>query len=369
MNRPPVKQKTGGKTEITLLKILLWIYIVLCIIIAGFNYGASNKVSPATAELFTKIWHIYENQVKTLFIAAGIFLTWRVIRRSNGFSMRKNNLIGFLIAALIVHIALPIVLNNNEVYFFTMPLPWTTTPIQLLDTQSGFYLSRAPVRGIGGISAILVFYLIYSMVIFVGTLLFGRRLQCATVCLFNGFVAEVFSPALPLTGRKKRFGQRALRLLTAVKWVFFTLAVFFTVWWILSLTGVVDTAANGTLAAVENYKYLLGELFAAMFFWIVISGRTYCYYCPLGTLLSFLSRAAGQQIKTDNTNCIRCGRCSAACPMTIDVMHSAQDAKPVTNLRCVGCGHCVDTCPTGTLSYSTRFLNGCKRLTQRRRRR
>src|SRR5665648_900172 len=85
--------------------------------------------------------------------------------------------------------------------------------------------------------------------------------------------------------------------------------------------------------------------------------RGYCYYCPLGTVLSLLSKLAGQKIITDKSECIKCNRCNIACPMTIDIKTKAQIGQVVTDSRCVGCGHCVDSCPTETLGYSTKFLD------------
>lgn len=94
-----------------------------------------------------------------------------------------------------------------------------------------------------------------------------------------------------------------------------------------------------------------------MFFWIAFVGRGYCFYCPLGSMLSLLGKVARQKIDTDNTSCIQCNLCNSICPMSIDIKSMAQNGKPVTALRCVGCGHCVDACPTRTLSYTTKFLD------------
>jgi ferredoxin-type protein NapH len=92
-----------------------------------------------------------------------------------------------------------------------------------------------------------------------------------------------------------------------------------------------------------------------MFFWIIITGRGYCYYCPVGTVTGLLGRAAGQRIITDISECINCGKCNKACPMSIDINRQAVTGNTVTDLNCVGCGHCIDACPTGTLAYFTRF--------------
>lgn len=343
--------------ELKILKIILGVYIILCIIIAGLNYGYASKASPQAAAFITWFWHFYENWVKTLFIIVGSFLTLRIVGKSKITTMRKRNLIGFIIAALVVHIICPLFLNNKELYFFTMPLPWTTTSLQVLSPDSSFYISRFPIWGASGISAAFIFYLCFSALIILGTLLLGRRWQCSTLCLFNGFAAEVFEPAIPLVGKTKEVDKRRLKIFSILRWVFFAIALFFTLWWILFLSGIPVGENVKLMGKIENYKYLTTELLMAMFFWVAFIGRGYCYYCPLGTVLGFIGKIADQKITTNNTNCIQCNQCNKVCPMSIDIKDKAMEGGEVKELRCVGCGHCVDACPTRTLSYSTRFLN------------
>lgn len=129
-------------------------------------------------------------------------------------TLRKKNLIGFAISALVVHIVMPLIISNKELYFFSMPLPWSTTALQLLYSESFFYLSRSPIWGGIGIMSALIFYVSYSVIVIVGTLLLGRRWQCSTLCLFNGFASEVFDPAFPLIGEPKEVKPRTLKFFT-----------------------------------------------------------------------------------------------------------------------------------------------------------
>lgn len=347
----------GTNKELTILKTILWIYIIFCFIIAGLNYGYVKTAPESTAKIIAWIWHFYENWIKTIFIIVASILTIRIIKRSKRTQMRKRNLIGFIIAALIVHIVFPLILNNKELYFFAMPLPWTTTPLQLLYENSSFYASRFPHWGVTGITASLIFYVFFSGIVIIGTLFFGRRWQCSTICLFNGFASEVFAPAFPLIGKKKKVQPITVRILTIIKWIIFILALFFAVYWVLLLFGVPIFGDYNLISKLEIFKYLSAELLMMMFFWIVFIGRGYCYYCPLGTLLGFIGKFAGQKLITNNTKCINCNQCNQACPMTIDIKSKALKGEPVTSLRCVGCGHCVDACATETLSYSTAFLS------------
>ena len=342
--------------EIKLLKSILLVYIAMALVIAGLNYGYVDRATPAVAEFISWLWHFYENWIKMLFIVCGSFLTLRILSPSVRTAMRERNLQGFIIFALIVHIVGPAILGISELYLFSMPLPWTTTPLQLYYQEGSFYLSHFPFWGATGISAALTFYFLVSVIVLAGTLLLGRRWQCSTLCLFNGFASEVFSPAFPLIGKKKKVTPVIIKLFSVLRWIFLLIALFFSLLWLLVALNMPPGFSLEFLSQIEVYKYLGTELLATMFLWIIFTGRGYCYYCPLGTVLSFISRVAGQKIITDKTDCIKCNKCNQVCPLAIDIKSSAEEGLPVQNLRCVGCGHCIDSCPTETLSYRTSFL-------------
>lgn len=342
-----------------LLKLILGIYILLAIVIAGLNYGYARNAPENIASIINWVWVIYENWIKAAFILIGSFLTLKIIGASERTTLRKQNLIGFIIAALAVHILIPLLVNNYDLYFYAMPFPWTTTPLQLLDPNSSLYVSMVSSWGGGAIFSSLSFFAAISFVVFIGTLLYGRRLQCSSICLFNGFAAEVFDPAIPLIGKSRRIKPRTIRFMKVVRWVFFAVALFFIAYWLMHLVGVSIIPNIGTITGIESYKYLVGELLLCLFFWVAFVGRGYCYYCPLGTVLSGVGSLGGQKIITNNTKCIQCNKCNEICPMSIEIKGKAISGESVKDLKCVGCGHCVDVCPTKTLSYSTRFVAFC----------
>lgn len=344
--------------EILVIKILLAVYIIFCLIIAGLNYGYAPTASPEIQKLINTIWHIYENQFKTSLIVICSILTLRVVSKKRKPVMRKQNFIGIFIAALVIHIIGPMITGNSDMYFFSMPFPWTTTALQLAAEGSTFYQNHAPVWGVWGITAVFIFYGIITVVVFAGSLLLGRRWQCSTLCLFNGFASEVFSPAFPLIGKKKKIGKKTLVFFTILKWVGLVMAIGFFIFW-----GVIVGTKSGispwmdVVGRVENMKYLIVELMMAMFFWVVFLGRGYCYYCPLGTVVSWIGRMSGQKIRTTKTECIDCKQCDKVCPMSITISDPAVAKTDLVHSRCVGCGHCVDACPKQTLEYTTNFLD------------
>ena len=353
---------------VTALKIILGIYILLCIIIAGLNYGIGPTADSKTARIISNLWHFYENEFKTIMIVVCSFLSIKALGKNESTGMRKQNLTGLIISALVIHITGPIITGTRELYFFSMPIPWSSYGIQVFNEAAPFHSNFVSHWGAGGLSSVLIFIILYNIVIFTGTLLFGRRLQCSQVCMFNGFASEIFSSAFPLFGKKnKKAGKMLKKIFTSVRVLLLAVSIVFTAAAALSAAGY-QVRGAGIFYTFETVKYLSVELLMAMFFWIVFTGRGYCHYCPAGTVLAFISRIGGQRIRTDLEKCISCGKCSRACPMSIDVKAYAAEKKDLVHFDCVGCGHCVDSCPTGTLAYSTRFLTAVRILTNGKRR-
>ena len=342
------------------LKITLGFYITATLIVAGLNYGLQGSVTPNQAEIIHQIYKIFENEFKIGLILVATYLAWQILKQEKHNRLRKVSLIAFSVTALLVHGIIPWLAGNRELYYFFMALPWSTMGLQLMDTTSTYYTQQVNLWGTGGIFIATTFFLISNGFVFIGTLLMGRRWQCSYLCLLNGFVSEIWTKAFPLLGSKKRLSGLWLKIIKIFRWLMLTVGLLLTIWWSMRLMGIPLPGSGELLHELEIIKYLALELLMMMFLWIVWTGRGYCYYCPLGSFLSLISRAAGQKIKTDNTHCINCGQCTKTCPMAIDIAQAAQKGEAVDNLRCVGCGHCVDVCPTRTLSYETHFLKWWK---------
>lgn len=72
--------------------------------------------------------------------------------------------------------------------------------------------------------------------------------------------------------------------------------------------------------------------------------RTWCTFCPMGTMASWVSH--GKRPLTKSAACTDCRVCAKACPMTL------QPQQPdVAHVDCIKCTQCVQRCPKHALAF------------------
>lgn len=72
--------------------------------------------------------------------------------------------------------------------------------------------------------------------------------------------------------------------------------------------------------------------------------RPFCkYLCPLGAFYALMNRWSLARMEVDRAACVSCGKCTANCPMQVDVL------KNINSCECIRCGRCALDCPTGAI--------------------
>jgi len=94
---------------------------------------------------------------------------------------------------------------------------------------------------------------------------------------------------------------------------------------------------------------IAGVTLVALFVLAWRNGRTYCNtICPVGTVLSFMSRFSYLKIHFDTEKCRNCSLCTKNCKAAcIDFKNHTVDYS-----RCVVCGDCIKSCNFGALKYA-----------------
>lgn len=234
-------------------------------------------------------------------------------------------------------------------------------------------LLPAILGGMFGIVIILLFL----------TLLFGR-IYCSVICP-AGVLQDIVN-RLFCIGKKKKKGKRRFTYHKPMNWLRYLLLGTTAVTALFGFSGLcllLDPYSNfGRIAAnlfrpvvmwgnnvladllmkTDNYTLyhvtiktvstaglIAGSIALLIFIVMVIfRGRLFCNtICPVGALLSLVSRYSFFRISFDKEACTHCGNCEHSCKA------EAINAKELTidTSRCVDCFNCVSSCSKGGLQY------------------
>ncbi len=98
--------------------------------------------------------------------------------------------------------------------------------------------------------------------------------------------------------------------------------------------------------------------FSVIFFVLLVflthtMGRVYCTaWCPVGTVLGWVSRFSLFQIHISSDRCTTCGLCAKTCKAgCIDYKNKSVDFE-----RCVACFNCLNACPSGGIYFQKKSL-------------
>ena len=202
-------------------------------------------------------------------------------------------------------------------------------------------------------------FYVLGILMLCGTL-FGRLL-CGFLCPF-GLVQDLLA-RIPL--KKLTVPRKADRMLRYVKYAVLIIMVLLLPAAVQNVLGTGEPwfckylCPTGTLEGGIPMVLLnpaLRKLAGVLFTWkfmillaiLILSvkiPRVFCrYLCPLGAFYALFNRFACFQMQVSSAKCIGCGKCTAACPMQLDV------PQEICSGECIRCGKCKAVCPTGAVA-------------------
>ncbi len=123
------------------------------------------------------------------------------------------------------------------------------------------------------------------------------------------------------------------------------------------------------------FHHRLGYLFANTYLMVLIVGgligvvvnpRSWCQFCPMGTMQTGfykLGKALNLTSSTDEKvtvehpeRCLSCGQCARVCPMELKPYQEFQESDVHNQLesdKCIRCKTCVENCPAEVLQMAT----------------
>ncbi|MGL4730680.1 MAG: 4Fe-4S binding protein [Clostridium sp.] len=168
------------------------------------------------------------------------------------------------------------------------------------------------------------------------------RFWCGNFCPRGNFydnILKKFSLKKPVP---KFFKSTFLRVFM----IFFLIGMF--------TTGVIKNWGNPAGIGMVFYRIIVVTSLVGIVLGMFFSHRTWCNFCPMGTLASFIAKIRGKNINLKvDSSCVGCNLCAKKCPMGI----SAKEYKDshILNTNCIHCNECVYACPKKSINLDTNF--------------
>ncbi len=165
---------------------------------------------------------------------------------------------------------------------------------------------------------------------------FKGRFWCGNWCPRGSFYDHALARLSPKRPIPPFFRSKGLRV--------FMLAFIMTVFSVQTYYAWGDLAAMGLVFINLIFvTTVVGVILGAVY-----HQRTWCAFCPMGTLASWLSRGA-MPLKVA-PSCVSCGLCAKACPLQLQPQRG-KEAGTFTDGDCLKCDRCTAVCPKKALGF------------------
>ncbi|NLI55295.1 MAG: 4Fe-4S binding protein [Clostridiales bacterium] len=175
-----------------------------------------------------------------------------------------------------------------------------------------------------------------------------RRSFCGQICAF-GALQEFFGKiGAKLFKKRPTIPKKLDGVLRYLKFV--VLGVTVAMAWITGELWITPYDPFNALGHLADFNALITSYLVGFIVLVitllgsVVYDRFFCkYLCPAGALYGAIGKVSPYAVRVEESACIRCGKCSRACPMNIDVMNAKNGR--VTSMECINCNECITVCP------------------------
>jgi len=168
---------------------------------------------------------------------------------------------------------------------------------------------------------------------------FRGRYWCGNYCPRSSFYDHVLVKLSPQRKIPAFFSHTVFRAVM----VLFIMSVF-TVQMIYAWG---DWAAMGKVFV----QIILITTIVGIVLGLIYHQRTWCSFCPMGTLASWISRRKKTLPLAVGNSCVSCKLCTKACPMQLEPYAAKGTDEGFCHSDCLKCDRCVERCPKQALQF------------------
>jgi NAD(P)H-flavin reductase/ferredoxin len=193
------------------------------------------------------------------------------------------------------------------------------------------------------------------MAALIATAFFNGRYWCGNVCPHGSLFDNVI---MPISRNSKIPALFKTKAFVVLFFTFFVWNLSRKVINVFSLWGTYQFLDKLGLVFVMTY---LVVMVVGGFLAIIATPRTWCQFCPMGSLEKMshkLGKLSGVAQKTEkklsidaSEKCHNCGKCARVCPFQLEPYLEFSSKNQFDNPNCIKCKTCVANCPAGILSF------------------
>ncbi len=193
----------------------------------------------------------------------------------------------------------------------------------------------------------------FIMIALISLSLFKGKYWCGNFCPHGSFFDNLIQPISRNTKIPAVFSSR-----------FFIAAILLFFMYNITNRFIRIYGLMGTTEFYERLGFIFANIYLIVlllggFLAVIISPRTWCKICPMGTMQTFfykIGQTLGLTQKSDEMIiieqaelCLSCGKCARVCPVQLTPYQSFSSENKFEDEQCIRCSTCVNNCPIGIL--------------------
>lgn len=168
--------------------------------------------------------------------------------------------------------------------------------------------------------------------------LFKGRYWCGNYCPRGNFYDNIIS--------KFSKNKRVPKFLKSVFFRTFMVILMMTMF----ILGIKENWGNLYGMGMVFYRLIIVTTIIGIVLSIPYSYRTWCHFCPMGTLASLAAKfRKSKKVLKVSSACVSCKICEKKCPLGIVPYEYKGDL--LSHPDCIQCGKCADICPKKAIGY------------------
>lgn len=169
--------------------------------------------------------------------------------------------------------------------------------------------------------------------------IFRGRFWCGNLCPRGNFYDNIVS----------KFSNKR-KVPKILKSTFFRIIVII---FMFSMFGFGISKSWGNLYGIGMvfYRMIVVTTIVGIILSLFFNHRTWCNFCPMGTIASFVSKARkNKKVLQVSSTCVSCKLCEKKCSLGIVPYEYKGDL--LSHPDCIQCGECVSVCPKKSIGYN-----------------